>query len=124
MDNNIGSNEMSDKPTNEEILEGVKKQSKGSDEYETKALMFARSIGFGAALILASIITLVCVILDMDEITYVMWFVIFGSQSIANIYYAVKVERKRRLFLAVGIMQAVVTPVMLAAWILTLCGIL
>ncbi len=110
-------------PTKEQILEGVRKENEKGDEREKQELIKANSLAMSVGFFIAGIIIIVSVIVN-DVFPVEVLLVTCGMQAVQSIYVGLRNRRLRKLYLTVGIIEAIVGVCLAVLWILQLCGVI
>ncbi len=105
----------------EEILAKSREENKNGDEREQQSLYIAAYIATAIGFLLYGIISIVLAILDKQS--YEMNIVIFAIIGTMYTIWGVKTTKRKRLFLAAGIVSLAAFVTALICWILELCGI-
>ena len=107
----------------EEILKASREENKGGDERERQFFLKANSYALSIGLLLAGIIILVSTLADKRFPVEVL--LITAAMQSAQAFVAAHGMRKtRKLYLTLGICEAVIAVFFLVFWILQLCGVL
>ncbi|MDE6691046.1 MAG: hypothetical protein K2K04_03665 [Clostridia bacterium] len=106
----------------EEILAMSREENKNGDEREKQFYLKANSFALSIGLLLAGVIILVTSLVESRFPVEVM-LITMAMQSVQSFIAARGVRKTRKLYLVVGIAEAVCAVFFLVFWILTLCGV-
>ena len=106
----------------EEILEMSREENKNGDEREKQIYKNAIQIAYSIGLILTGIILLVSSIID--KLPSELLIVYMGMSGATGLYCGIKFTKRRRLFLASGIICTITCVFFVVFWILELCGVI
>ncbi len=106
----------------EEILAVSREENKNGDERERQYYGKANSLAFSVGLLIAGIVLLVEVNLDRRFPAEIL-LLTCAMQAVQSFVVAFGNRKFRKLYLTVGIVEAVLSVVFLVLWILQLCGI-
>ena len=110
--------------TREEILAGSREENKYGDERTMQWRLKAGTFAFSSGLLLAGIVVLVYA-LTSGRVPVEMMFVVCGMQAVQGIIIGIKCSGKiKKVYMAQGVVFAVLTAAFLALWILQLCGVM
>ena len=110
-------------PSREQILANSREENKNGDERKKDVYKTAASLAFRVGLLIAIILSAVCLILNKDgELLLPMYSVVFGMMATEMIYIGKKENKK--LWFALAIVMAVGAVVLTVLSILWLCGVL
>ena len=110
-------------PTREEILATAREENKDGDEREKQFFVKANSLAVSIGLVFAGLIILVSSLVEKRVPVEVM-LIAMAMQSVQAFIAARGVRKTRKLYFAVGIVEAVLAVLFLVIWILQLCGVL
>lgn len=108
--------------TREEILAASREENKNGDERERQGVAKAGSLAFSTGLLIAGVILIVTAIRD-DRFPAEIMLIVCGMQAVQNLVVAHGYRKLRKLYLTLGITQAVIAVIFLVFWILQLCGV-
>lgn len=108
--------------TREEILESSRKENKQGDEREQDLYNKGVRLAYSLGVLLIGIITIVNTIV-LNKIPTEIWIVYMGMTTVWSLYYGIKADKRRPLFLACGIICSIVCVFWIVYWILGLCGV-
>ena len=114
--------EVTPPPTRDEILESSREENKQGDEREKNIYGKGLQIAYSVGIILIGIISLVNTIV-VDKTPVELWIVYMGITAVWSLYYGIKVDKRRPLFLACGIICSITFIFFTVSWILELCGV-
>lgn len=106
----------------EEILAGSREENKNGDEREKQYFLKANSFACSIGLLLAGIIILVSSLVE-ERFPVEVLLITTAMQSAQSFIAARGVRKTRKLYLTVGIAEAVLSVFFLVFWILMLCGV-
>ena len=106
----------------EEILAMSREENKNGDEREKQFFLKANSFACSIGLLLAGVIILVSSLVEKRFPVEVL-LLTTAMQSAQSFIAARGVRKTRKLYLTVGICEAVLAVFFLVFWILTLCGV-
>ena len=109
-------------PTRDEILESSRVENKQGDEREKNIYGKALQIAYSIGIILIGVISLVNTIV-VGKTPIELWIVYMGITAVWSLYYCIKVNKRRPLFLACGIICSIAFILFTVSWILELCGV-
>ncbi|MDE6850526.1 MAG: hypothetical protein K2J54_04285 [Clostridia bacterium] len=110
-------------PSREEILATAREENKDGDEREKQFFVKANSLAVSIGLVFAGLIILVSSLVEKRVPVEVM-LIAMAMQSVQAFIAARGVRKTRKLYLAVGIVEAALAVLFLVIWILQLCGVL
>ncbi len=110
-------------PTKEQILEGARKENEKGDEREKQDFIKASSIAMSVGFFIAGIIMLVSVIVK-DVFPMEVLAVTSGMQATQSLIVGLRNRRSKKLYLTVGIIDAICCVGSVVIWILQLCGVM
>ncbi len=106
----------------EEVLDRSRKENKNGDERELQYLYKGAYIATAVGFLLYGIISIVLAILDRES--YEMNVVIFAIIGTMYTIFGVKTTKRKKLFLAAGIVSLTAFVITLVCWILELCSVI
>ncbi len=107
----------------EEILAASRKENKSFDEREQQAMIKGNSLAMSAGLLIAGIIIIVSVFVkDVFPIEIIV--VACGMQAVQSIFIGLSNRKLRKLYLTVGVIEAIAGVCLTVIWILQLCGVM
>ena len=109
-------------PTREEILAISREENKNGDEREKQYFLKANSFALSIGLVFAGIIILVSSLVQ-NRFPIEVMLITMAMQSAQAFIAARGVRKTRKLYLVVGIAEAVCAVFFLVFWILQLCGV-
>ncbi|MDE7380482.1 MAG: hypothetical protein K2N14_05445 [Clostridia bacterium] len=107
--------------TREEILATAREENKYGDEREKQFYLKANSFAFCIGLMMAGIIILVTSLVE-NRFPIEVLLITTAMQS-AQSFIAARVRKTRKIYLIIGIAEAVCAVSFLVFWILLLCGV-
>lgn len=117
-----GGEEEKAQPSREQILAISREENKNGDERERQFYIKANSYAFSIGLLMAGLIILVSSLVEKRFPVEVL--LITTAMQSAQAFIAARGMRKtRKLYLTVGIAEAVCAVFFLVFWILILCGV-
>ena len=108
--------------TKEEILERSRAENKNGDERDRQRYPMGNSIGFSVGLVLAGIVILVSS-LCAGRCPFEVVAVVTGMQAAQALYIGITVQRLRKVYLTIGIVEGLCCVCLSVLWILELCGV-
>lgn len=109
-------------PTREEILATSRKENENGDEREKQFFLKANSYAFSIGLLMAGIVILVSSLVE-DRFPIEVLLILTAMQSGQAFIAARGMRKTRKLYLIIGIAEAVCAVFFLVFWILMLCGV-
>ena len=107
----------------EEILAISREENKHGDEREKQYYLKANALAFSVGLLVAGIIIIVTV-LTSGRLPAEILLLTCSMQAVQSIVVAVGTRKLRKMYLVIGITEAVVAVFFLVYWILQLCGVI
>lgn len=113
----------SEQLSREKILAISREENKNGDEKEKQFYVKANSIALSAGLLVAGILMIISVAVQ-DRFPIEIVLITVTMQAVQSFGVAYGVRKARKLYLIVGICEAVAGVILLVLWILQMCGIM
>lgn len=110
-------------PSREEILAMSRDENKNGDERERQYFQKGNSAAFATSLLIASAILLAAVIRD-DRYPCEIMLLFSAAQAVNSLIISKGAVKTRKLYLVLGILEAVLAVFFLVGWILQMCGVM
>ncbi len=110
------------KLSRDEILASSRAENKDGDERERQQYGKANTLGFAVGLLVASVIIIVKVVMT-DVFPAEILLLTCSMQAAQSIVIGATVRSKRKLYIIIGITEAILAVFFLVFWILQMCGI-
>lgn len=105
----------------EEILANSREENKTGDERERNLYGKGLQIAYSVGLLVMCVVNIVnTIVLDRPPVE--LWIVYMSMTATSGLYYAIKVGKRRPLFLTCGIIGGIGCVFCTVVWILELCG--
>ncbi|MDE6557750.1 MAG: hypothetical protein K2K39_01450 [Clostridia bacterium] len=114
--------EESVQPSREEILAMSREENKNGDEKEKQYFLKANSFAFCIGLMMSGIIILITSLVE-NRFPIEVLLITTAMQSAQSFIAARGMRKTRKIYLILGICEAVCAVALLVFWILTLCGV-
>ena len=109
-------------PSREEILATSRRENKRGDEREAQENLKGMGLAYSVGILIMGIVYLVNVLIEKEPPLELM-MAYMGMTATWSIWYAVKSNKHRGLFVACGVLSTVTFIFFTVFWILKLCGV-